>query len=616
MGDLKVIKLSSKDDKSDYIHQLVKDIDALDQMINDGLVETQPIRIGAEQEFCLINDEFKPSKNALEVLEAIDDEHFTTEIGSYNLELNLDPFELKGDCFSQLANQLDTLLEKAKKAADKLDTKIILTGILPTLTLKDIGVENMTPIQRYHVINEAITESRLQDFNIHIKGVDEVNLLHDSVMLEGCNTSFQMHLQVAPNDFIDSYNWAQAIAGPILSVCTNSPFLFGKELWSETRIALFTQSVDTRANSFLLNEKQSRVSFGAEWTKGSITDIFKDNISRFRSLVTSKYIKDSVEMLAQGEIPKLKALNLHNGTVYRWNRACYGVGNGKPHLRIENRYIPSGPTTADEIANMMLWVGVMLGRPKHFEKIHETMDFKDAKANFFNAARYGMATQFIWNNKYVSSHNLILDELLPMAYKGLYSAGISPRDAEHYLSIIEKRVKSHSGAQWMTKSYRELLKTHKPFEAIQTLTSKIYSKQEKGYPVGTWNVLNKFASTPFDGEKLVKHKMSTDIFSVRADDSLELVINIMQWKKINHMPVINEKREIIGLLSWTDLKTYVGQKEKLKASVNSIMTQALITINQYESMDSAKLKMKAHNINCLPVVKAQKLLGIVTTNDF
>jgi predicted transcriptional regulator len=184
------------------------------------------------------------------------------------------------------------------------------------------------------------------------------------------------------------------------------------------------------------------------------------------------------------------------------------------------------------------------------------------------------------------------------------------------LSIIEKRVKSHSGAQWMTKSYRELLKTHKPFEAIQTLTSKIYSKQEKGYPVGTWNVLNKFASTPFDSEKLVKHKMSTDIFSVRADDSLELVINIMQWKKINHMPVINEKREIIGLLSWTDLKTYVGQKEKLKASVNSIMTQALITINQYESMDSAKLKMKAHNINCLPVVKGQKLLGIVTTNDF
>lgn len=616
MGDLKVIKLSSKEDKSDYIHQLVKDIDALDQMINDGLVESAPIRIGAEQEFCLINDEYKPSKNALEVLKAIDDSHFTTEIGSYNLELNLDPFELKGDCFSQLATQLTSLLNKARQAASSLDTKILLTGILPTLTLKDIGVENMTPIQRYAVLNEAITESRLQDFNIHIKGVDELNLLHDSVMLEGCNTSFQMHLQVAPNDFIDSYNWAQAIAGPILSVCTNSPFLFGKELWSETRIALFTQSVDTRANSFLLNEKQSRVSFGAEWTQGSITDIFKDNIARFRSLVTSKYIKDSVDMLHQGDIPKLKALSLHNGTVYRWNRACYGVGNGKPHLRIENRYIPSGPTIADEIANMMLWVGVMLGRPKRFENIDKLMDFKDAKANFFSAARYGMATQFMWNDQFVSSHQLILEEFLPMAYKGLYRMGVSPKDAEYYLGIIEKRVQSHSGAQWMTKSYRELLKTHKPFEAIQTLTSKIYSKQEKGYPVSTWNVLDKYATTPFDGEKLVKHKMSTDIFSVRAEDSLELVAHIMQWKQINHMPVINDKRELIGLLSWKDLKSILNDVEKLKASVNSMMITALITINQYESVESAKLKMKAHNIHCLPVVKGLKLLGIITTNDF
>ena len=616
MGDLKVIKLSSKDDKSDYIHQLVKDIDALDQMIKEDIVESTPIRIGAEQEFCLINSEYKPSKNALEVLKAIDDAHFTTEIGNYNLELNLDPFELKGNCFSQLATQLENLLCKAKEAASNFDTKILLTGILPTLTLKDIGVENMTPIQRYAVLNEAITESRLQDFNIHIKGVDELNLLHDSVMLEGCNTSFQMHLQVAPNDFIDSYNWAQAIAGPILSVCTNSPFLFGKELWSETRIALFTQSVDTRANSFLLNEKQSRVSFGAEWTQGSITDIFKDNIARFRSLVTSKYIKDSVDMLAQGEIPKLKALNLHNGTVYRWNRACYGVGNGKPHLRIENRYIPSGPTIADEIANMMLWVGVMLGQPKHLKKIHEVMNFKDAKSNFFNAARYGMATQFMWNNQFVPSHQLILDEFLPMAYKGLYSMGISPKDAEHYLGIIEKRVQSHSGAQWMTKSYRELLKTHKPFEAIQTLTSNIYHKQEKGYPVSTWNVLSKYATTPFDGEKLVKHKMSTDIFSVRADDSLELVLHIMQWKQINHMPVINDKRELIGLLSWKDLKTILNDVDKLKASVNSMMITTLITINQYESVESAKLKMKAHNIHCLPVVKGKKLLGIITTNDF
>jgi len=262
MGNLQVTKLSDPKEKASYIHQIIKDIKALEIMINDGLIEKSPIRIGAEQEFCIVNDEFMPNGNSLEVLDEIDDAHFTTEIGNYNLEINLDPIELKGDCFSQLHKQLKTLLNKAKKVSNLKDSKIVLTGILPTLTLNYMCVENMTPIERYFVLNDAIVESRKQEFNINIKGVDELKFLHDSVMLEGCNTSFQMHLQVNPDEFVDSYNWAQAISGPILSACTNSPLLFGKELWSETRIALFTQSVDTRANSFLLNERQSRVSFG------------------------------------------------------------------------------------------------------------------------------------------------------------------------------------------------------------------------------------------------------------------------------------------------------------------------------------------------------------------
>jgi len=317
MGELKVTKLTNKEDKANYIFHLLKDIEALDFMIKNDLIEKSPIRIGAEQEFCLTDEEFMPSGNAVELLQEINDNHFTTEIGNYNLEINLDPIELKNDSFSKLHHQLKGLLYKANKIAKSKNTKVLLTGILPTLTFKHVGIQNMTPIDRYSVLNEAIKESRKQDFNIHIKGIDEVSFLHDTVMLEGCNTSFQMHLQVNPDMFIDTHNWAQAISGPILSACTNSPLLFGKELWSETRIALFTQSVDTRANSFLLNEKQSRVSFGDNWSEGSVADIFRDNVSRFRSLVTTEFIKDSVEMLEKGEIPGLKALNLHNGTVYR-----------------------------------------------------------------------------------------------------------------------------------------------------------------------------------------------------------------------------------------------------------------------------------------------------------
>lgn len=616
MGHLSVTKLSSNTDKADYLFQLLRDIEALDLMIEQNLIEKTPIRIGAEQEFCIVDSAFKPANKALELLKAIDDEHFTTEIGNFNLEINLDPLELKENCFSNLHKQLRLLLDKSKLEADKLNVKIILTGILPTLTSRHIDINNMTPKQRYFVLNEAIKESRKEDFEIHIKGVDELNLRHDSVMLEGCNTSFQMHLQINPDNFVDSYNWAQAISGPILSACTNSPFLFGKELWSETRIALFTQSVDTRANSFMLNEKQSRVSFGSDWTQGSVTDIFKDNVSRFRSLLTSGTITDSVDQLNRGEIPKLKALQLHNGTVYRWNRACYGVGDGKPHLRIENRYIAAGPTATDQIANMMFWVGVMLGRSKQYEKIHKVMAFKDAKHNFFSAARYGMAAQFYWNNQLVSSQDLILNEFIPMAYKGLYSAGISSKDAEYYLEIIRKRVTSNTGSQWMVKSFRNLLKSKKTYDAMQTITSKLYEKQSKDYPVSSWRVLDSNTPQDFNEQRQVIHNMSTDIFSVDEYDSLELVLSIMRWKNINHMPVINDDKKLVGLLSRRDVDLLINDLKKLKQSVKNTMVTNVFTASQFDTLEQAKTKMITHKISCLPVVENDKLIGIITTNDY
>lgn len=615
MGSLNVTKLSTPEEKAQYTHQLIRDLEALDFMIENDLIEKEPIRIGAEQEFCLVDNSFLPKSNSLSVLEKINDEHFTTEIGKYNLEINLDPLELKTDCFSKLHKQLNNLLEKAKTEGEKEATRIVLTGILPTLGLKHISEDYMTEVKRYAVLNEAIKESRIQDFDIHVKGVDELNMLSKSVMLEACNTSFQTHLQINPDEFIEKYNWAQAIAGPVLSICANSPIAFGKELWAETRIALFTQSVDTRTNSFVLNEKQSRVSFGDSWETGSVSDIFKDNISKFRSLVTSEYIKDSVEMLENGEIPKLKALNLHNGTVYRWNRVCYGVGGGKPHLRIECRYIPSGPTASDEIANMMFWVGLMVGQPKAYKNINEKMDFKDAKANFFKSARYGMSAQFYWNNKEVTSRDLVLDELLPMAYRGLYDVGISPKDAEHYLGIIENRVKTNGGAQWMVKSYRNLQKNKKPFEALQVMTSYMYEKQEHDYPVDGWRVLNQTASSNFNIQRTVKHNMSTKILSIDEDDSLELVYNIMLWKNIHHMPVINTNKELVGVLSWTDLKKLKQDSKQLKETIKNVMQTKLITTTQEQNLDEAVKLMEAHKINSLPVINNKKLIGIITSKD-
>lgn len=616
MGELNVALLNTKKDRANYIYHLLNDIKALEMLIERGLIDEGPLRIGAEQEFCMVNNQFLPESRSLEILEDINDNHFTTEIGNYNLEINLDTFQLEGDCFSKLHQQLKTLLNKAKSAAEKKDIRIILAGILPSLTVSNVDESSMTDVDRYTVINKAIKQSRRKSFDIHIKGVDELNLLHDSVMLEGCNTSFQMHLQLSPKDFVDNYNWAQAIAGPILGVCTNSPLLFGKELWSETRIALFTQSVDTRANSYLLNEKQSRVSFGSNWQTGTITDIFKDNITRFRSFITTDFIRDSVKMIENNETPRLRALQLHNGTIYPWNRVCYGVLNDKPTLRIENRYIPSGPTTDDEIANMMFWVGVMLGKPKEYNNIHEQWDFKDVKTNFFSAARYGMATQFYWNGKYVSSHELIINELLPMAYKGLYRHGVSPKDAEYYLKIIINRVRGHNGSEWMIRNYRSLLKTHKRFEAMQILTANMYSKQEKGYPVSSWGTVHHSDQTFFSSKKIIKHIMSTDIFSVGKKDSVDLVLNMMKWKNIHHMPVTDNDRSLIGLISWTDVEAYLGHSENKHNSVSKLMKTEIITIDQYTSVETARQLMDEHSIGSLPVIKNKKLIGLVTKNDF
>lgn len=615
MGTLHVTKLSGKKAKANYFHHLIRDLEALDHMVQHGMVEKGPIRIGAEQEFCIVKHDFMPNNNSLALLEAIKDPHFTTEIGNYNLEINLDPMELGGDCFSKMHQNLSDLMDLAKREAAKQDSKIILTGILPTLSHSHIDVKNMTPVQRYFVLNEAAKESRGQDFNIHIRGVDDLNFLHDSVMLESCNTSWQMHLQIDPDEFIDMFNWSQAISGPILAACCNSPLLFGKELWHETRIALFTQSVDIRTNSFLLNESQSRVSFEDKWQRGNISDIYRDNISRFRSLLTAEFEKDSMEILQKGEIPKLKALNLHNGTVYRWNRACYGVGGGKPHMRIENRYIPSGPTMIDQVANFALWVGVMKGRPDDYAKIHEKMDFKEVKANFFRASRYGMGAQFFWDGHYVSSQDLLLNTFLPMARRGLRKVGIIEADIEKYLRVIENRVKGRNGASWMIDSYRNQCIKKKKNEARQVLTAQMYLNQEKDIPVSEWEVLSANTTTTFNIRKQIHHVMSTDIFSVEEKDPIEFVVHMMRWNNIHHMPVVRGDKLLVGLLSWTDIKKYLDSKDQVDLCVKKVMVKDIICISHEDSLDDARELMAKHDINSLPVVKGNQLIGIVTSND-
>ena len=292
-----------------------------------------------------------------------------------------------------------------------------------------------------------------------------------------------LHLQIDPDDFISSFNWSQAIAGPILSICCNSPLLLGRELWDETRIALFRQSIDTRNISEALKDQSPRVAFGDNWAKGTAADIYKENISKFKIILSRELDENSLEVLAEGKTPKLRALNLHSGTIYPWNRACYGVGNGKAHLRIENRYIPSGPSVLDEMANFAFWVGVMRGRPKKFDDMASVMDFREAKSNFVKAARSGRSAVMCWEGKQYSAKKLIKKVFLPMAYDGLRSEGIAEADIKRLLTVIEKRLKGNTGSTWMISNYRRLNNSMKKDKALRLITKSIYLNQQKGIPV-------------------------------------------------------------------------------------------------------------------------------------
>ncbi|MEM9078336.1 MAG: CBS domain-containing protein [Bacteroidota bacterium] len=613
MGEM--IKQRSQDtrERMSFVQHLIDDIKALETLLQNGSFEDDIVRIGAEQELCLINEEYRPFGVNLKLLKAINDDHFTTELANYNIEINLDPFELKGDCFTLVERQLRDLLNKAAGKANEMGAKLLLAGILPTIGKKEVNLEYLTPIPRYFALNDMLKAYKGDDFNLKIRGVDELFLKHDSVMFEACNTSFQLHLQIPSHDFISSYNWAQTIAGPVLSVCCNSPMLMGRELWKETRIALFQQSLDTRKTAFALRNQTPRVGFGDDWETGNVAEIFKKDISKHRILLTKHIEENSLEKIELGEIPKLPALCLHNGTVYRWNRPCYGAGGGKPHLRIENRYIPSGPSVLDEMANFAFWVGLMKGRPKSFDDMPSQMDFKSAKTNFIKAARTGKETLFSWRGEAYSAKKLVLNKLLPIAYKGLHKCGIDDADVERLLGIIEARTKGRTGEQWQVANIRELKKRYKTNKSLVLLTKHMVDNQKENLPIHLWKDID------VEGikrkPKLVKEIMTSHVLKLYEDDYISMAKAIMEWNHIHHIPVENDHGELVGLLTWSYLESLGESIDFERTTVADVMITDVISITPDEKIESARAMLKKYGIGCLPIVLDKTIVGILSKSD-
>ena len=613
------------DDKKmrDFTQALLADLRALAFMLEDARIESSARRIGAEQEMFLVDRHMRPAPIALEVLSRANDPRLTTEIALFNLEANLTPIDLTGHCFQKMHADLTDVVSKARKAAAELGGEVLLTGILPTLRVSDLTLDNLTPLPRYHELNRAMKKLRGEPFSIHIKGLDELHLKHDNMMMESCNTSFQIHFQVDPSRFVATYNTAQAITAPVLAATVNSPLLFGHRLWHETRLALFQHSADARSRAELARSQRTRVGFGRQWVRQSVIELLHDQIARFRPIMIAQPDEDPMHVLARGETPLLTALRLHNGTVWPWNRACYGVANGVAHLRIENRALPSGPTLEDETANTALFVGLMLALPEEYGDIAEQMDFDDAKANLFAAARYGLNSQLKWiNGQSDSASSLILSDLLPLARQGLSSVNVNRQDIDKYLGIIEERIRSgQTGAQWMLSSFSA---TDGPVPRdfrYRALTEKILQHQKKGSPVHTWPLMKANPETDWsESYQTVGQFMSTDLFTLRPDDLVDFAASVMDWRHIRHVPVENEEGELVGLLTHRSLLRVLsrglhkGSDEPLL--VRDIMKAAPVTVSSATPTLEAIEVMRTSQVGCLPVVDDGQLVGIVTSFDF
>jgi len=602
---------------------LLEDLRALEQIVSRGMIESGVRRIGAEQEFFLVDHQFRAAPVATSLLPELEDAGFTTELARFNLETNLDPQELTGDCFARVEQQLRDRLEMARRVARRHGAEVVLTGILPSLTKSDLSLDNITPRPRYYALNEALTKMRGGTYRLQIEGIDELHMEHDSAMLEACNTSFQVHLQVSADEFAARYNAAQAMTAPVLAAAVNSPLLFGRRLWAETRIALFQQSLDTRAASPHLRELAPRVRFGEDWVKDSVVELFQEDIMRFRVLMATEVGQDPFSEMEAGRVPRLEALQLHNSTVYRWNRPCYGISNGRPHLRIECRSIPAGPSIVDEIANMAFWVGLVTAAVPAHPDLTERLDFDAAKSNFLAAARHGPAAVFTWlDGSQVKAFDLIKHDLLPLAAGGLRDAGVAATDVDRYLGIIERRVDTgQTGAQWHLASLAGLRNQGTRAERLAALTAATVTRQQEVTPVHDWPLARlEEAGGWKQNYTRVDQYMLTDLFTVNEDELVDLVAFLMDRRKIRHVLVEDGEHRLVGLVSYRGLLRLIANGKAgangLGMPVKEIMTRDPITITPETLTTEAISLMRKNGISILPVVKNDKLVGVVTEAEF
>ncbi|MEO3793872.1 glutamate--cysteine ligase [Nonomuraea sp. B10E15] len=477
----------SRDDRRKYREKVRRCLDVFAQMLRESRFDFERPLAGLEIELNIVDARGEAVMRNAQVLAAIERPDWATELGQFNIEINIEPRELGGDGALLLENDIRARLNHAEDRARSQDAHLALVGILPTLREQDIGEGTLSANPRYRLLNEQIFAARGEDLHLSIEGVERLDTHADSITPEAACTSVQLHLQVSPEAFGAHWNAAQIIAAPQVAAAANSPYLFGKELHRETRMALFEQATDTRPAELKTQGVRPRVWFGERWIT-SVFDLFEENVSYFPALLPLCESEDPRAELEQGRMPELHELTLHNGTIYRWNRPVYAVVNGVPHLRVENRVLPAGPSVADITANAAFYYGLMRVLPYAERPLWSRMSFQAAADNLAAAARHGLDARLYWPGVgEVPAAELILRRLLPMAQEGLAAWGVDGPVADRLLGIIEGRcIAGRTGASWQV----EHVHAHggDRHEALRAMTLEYIERMHSNEPVHTWDV--------------------------------------------------------------------------------------------------------------------------------
>jgi len=484
-------------DRARYRRKVQRCLDTLGRMLTEGGFSFPRRHIGLEVELNLVDAGLRPSMCNSQVLDALDSQSFTTELSQHNIELNVPPRPLAGNSALDLERDLRGFLGEAEKKAGDSAARLAMIGILPTLTHDHFDQKWITNSTRYTMLNDQIFAARGEHMILSLDGAplgghqaERLHTYSESILPEAACTSVQLHLQVAPEEFAAHWNAAQCLAGVQVAVGSNSPFLLGKALWHETRIPLFLQATDTRPEELKNQGVRPRVWFGERWIT-SIFDLFEENVRYFPGLLPETDAEDPVDALESGQVPKLTELRLHNGTVWRWNRPVYDLVDGKPHLRVENRVLPAGPTVLDMMANAAFFFGAQRALADEERPLWTQMSFQAAEENLYAGARNGFDAQLYWPGiGWIPPDELMLRVLLPLAHEGLRSANVSTEAVDRYLGVIEQRcLTRRNGSWWQRETVALAERTGADRDtALSLMLRKYLDLAATDEPVHTWPV--------------------------------------------------------------------------------------------------------------------------------